>query len=134
MKSILPLSVLAAVTAVLLVACDNPQKTANTLRSEIATFQVSPTDAQQKSIEENFSKLETQIAALEKSGQEDKAAALKSQLSDLRGDYQSAKMSKVINDTRTAIQGVGEAVKDGAKSIGDIFKSPSTNGESSEGN
>jgi hypothetical protein len=47
---------------------------------------------------------------------------LKSQLASLRGDYQAAKMSKAVQDAKTAIQGFGNALKDTAKSVEDALK------------
>ncbi len=112
--------------AVLLTSCDNPQKNTDTLRKEIAEFKAAPDEQRQLVIEQSFAKLERQIQELEKRS-DPKADGLKEQLLALRGDYQAAKVNKALNDTKNAIQGIGEAVKDGAKSIGDIFKGSGTN-------
>ena len=113
--------------ALLFVGCDNPQKTADNLRREIAEFKAVPTPENQQKVEVSFTKLENQIAELDKRGDDVKVEGLKNQLVDLRADYQSAKMSKALKDAGKAIQGFGEAVKEGAKSIGDAFKGPATN-------
>lgn len=119
-------ALLLTLCALFLVGCDNPQKTADSLRREIAEFKTSPNETKQLQIEQSFAKLETQIAELEKRGDDIKADSLKSQLIDLRGDYQAAKMAKALNDAKNAIQGFGEAVKDGAQGLGDIFKNTGT--------
>jgi predicted small secreted protein len=121
------ISILLTFAALFLTGCDNPQKTADTLRKEIAGFKASPDEMKQLKIEQSFAKLEQQIAVVEKRGDDIKAAGLRDQLTDLRSDYQAAKMARALNDARNAIQGFGEAVKDGAKSIGDIFKNSGTN-------
>lgn len=112
-----------------LVGCDNPQKTADTLRKEIADFKATPNDEKQLKIEQTFAKFQEQIAALEKRGDDLRADSMKDQLNDLRSDYQAAKVARALGDAKNAIQGIGEAVKDSAKSIGDIFKSSGTNGD-----
>jgi len=122
-----PALFLLACVVMFLTGCDNPQKTADSLRKEIAEFKITPDGTKQLHIEQSFAKLEEQIAAVEKRGDETKADSLKSQLRDLRSEYQEAKMAKALNDAKNAIQGFGEAVKDGAKSIGDVFKGSGTN-------
>lgn len=107
--------------------CDNAQKTADNLRREIAEFKASPTPENQQKVEQSFIKFEKQIADLDKGGNDVKVESLKNQLADLHADYQAAKVSKALNDAGKAIQGFGEAVKEGAKSIGDAFKGSSTN-------
>lgn len=112
--------------AISLNGCDNPQHTADVLRQDIASFQAAPTEEKKASIDAHFSKLETQINALEKQGKEEEASNLNSQRLNLLGDYQAAKMAKALNDAKNAVQGFGEAVKDGAHSIGDLFKKSGT--------
>lgn len=122
-----PAFFLIALLFILSVAgCDNPQHTADVLRREIADFQSAPTDEKKISIEEHFAKLEHQIDTLERKGRDEEASRLNSQRIDLKSDYQAAKMSKTLNDAKNAVQGLGEAVKDGAQSIGDLFKKSGT--------
>ena len=122
-------TLLLALSAFFLSGCDNPQKTADSLRREIAEFKATPTETKRLQIEQSFTKLESQIAALEKRGDDIKADSLQTQLIDLRADYQAAKMAKALNDAKNAIQGLGEAVKDGAQGIGDLFKNSGTSGD-----
>ena len=124
-KLVFPLLLLAAL---LVAGCDNPQATVDKLRKEIAEFKTAPDDKKQAAIDETFAKLETKIAELEKRG-DSKAEALKDQAAALRSDYQSAKMARALQDAKNAIQGFGEALKDGAKSIGDVFKGSGTNSQ-----
>ena len=123
MKSALTL---LALTVLFLTGCDNPQKNADTLRKEIAEFKAAPDEKRQLVIDQSFAKLENQIQELEKRD-DPKADGLKEQLAALRSDYQAAKVNKALNDAKHAIQGLGEAVKDEAKNIGDIFKGSGTN-------
>ena len=118
------LLVLASFLAVLLSGCDSPQKTADALRKEIVDFQSAPSEAKQTHIEENFAKLETQIAKMPPDAET--TAVMKEQLDDLRSDYQAAKMAKALQDAKNAIQGFGEALKDNAKGLQDMFRSSGT--------
>lgn len=121
-----PLLALLAVAALSLTGCDNPQNTADALRKDIADFKATPSEPKQIAIEQSFVKLENQIQELAKRDNP-KADGLKEQLVALRADYQAAKVNKAFIDAKNAIQGIGEAVQDSAKSIGDIFKDSGTN-------
>jgi predicted small secreted protein len=114
-----------ALGAALLAGCDNPQRTVDSLRKEIIEFKAAPDEKRQVKIDENFAKLESQIAALQQRG-DPKADDLKRQLASLRADYQAARMSKAVQDASKAIQGFGEALKDTAKSVEDAFKNGDT--------
>ena len=117
-----------ALGAALLAGCDNPQKTVDSLRKELMEFKAAPDETKQAKIDADFAKLESQIAALQQRG-DVKADELKRQLASLRGDYQSAKMAKALQDARSAIEGFGEALKDTAKSVEDAFKNSQTNSD-----
>ena len=117
-----------ALGAALLAGCDNPQRTVDSLRKEITEFKAAPDETKRAKIDENFAKLEGQIAALQQRG-DAKADGLKNQLAELRGDYQAARMAKALQDAKSAIQGFGEALKDTAKSVEDAFKNSQTNSE-----
>ncbi len=119
---------LLALASLFLTGCNNPQNTADTLRKEIADFKATPDERKQLAIEQSFVKLENQIEELERRDNP-KADGLKEQLVALRADYQAAKVNKALHDAKNAIQGIGEAVQDSAKSIGDIFKDSGTNRE-----
>ena len=112
---------LALLITVFLAGCDNPQKTVDTLRNEIIEFQAKPDAEKQIEIDKNFLKLEDQVAKLSAKG-DAKAEVYRRQLVSLRSDYQAAKMAKAMEDAKNAIQGLGEAAKEGVKGIGDFFK------------
>lgn len=118
-------ALLLLAAAVLLAGCDHPQKTADKLRQEILDYKTAPSDVKQARIELDFAKLEEQVAGLEKKNSP-QAPGMREQLISLRADYQAAKLARTVEDARKAIQGVGEAIKDSAQSIGNIFKSSGT--------
>jgi len=91
-------------------------------------FKAAPDETKQAKIDADFAKLESQIAALQQRG-DVKADELKKQLASLRGDYQTAKMAKALQDAKSAIEGFGEALKDTAKSVEDAFKNSQTNSD-----
>jgi predicted small secreted protein len=117
-----------ALGAALLAGCDNPQKTVDSLRRELVEFKAAPDERKQAKIDASFAKLEGQITALQKRGDE-RTDELNRQMASLRGDYQAAKMAKALQDAKSAIQGFGEALKDTAKSVEDAFKNSQTNSD-----
>jgi len=119
--------VLLAVVTVVLMGCDSPERTVDTLRKEISAFQAAPDDEKQAAIEKNFARLDEQIIALKKKGDRDKADSYEEQEANLRSDYQAAKLGRAVQDAKKAIQGFGEAIKSDVKSIGDAFKGSTTN-------
>jgi predicted small secreted protein len=121
-------SIALLVGAMLLVGCDSPQRTVASLRKEIAEFKTAPNEKTRIKIEEDFAKLERQIADLQQRG-DPKANELRSQFVSLRSEYQAAKISKAVQDTRNAIQGFGDALKETARSVEEAFKNANTNGE-----
>ena len=110
---------------VLLAGCDNPQRTVDTLRAEIAAFKAEPNAAKEAKIEEHFAKLDKQIQQTAAKN-EDAASDLRRQYAGLQGDFQAAKLARTLNDAKNAIQGIGEAFKEGAKSFSDTFKNSGT--------
>jgi cytochrome c biogenesis protein ResB len=117
---------LALVLLVLsLSGCDSPQRTIDTLRQELAEFKKTPDEKKQAQIDAHFLKLEQQIAQTE-SKDATKADLLKRQYAGLQGEYQATKLAKTLNDAKNAIQGIGEAFKEGAKSFSDSFKNSGT--------
>ncbi|CAN5630606.1 hypothetical protein BH09VER1_BH09VER1_14820 [soil metagenome] len=116
---------LLALTALLITGCESPQRTVDSLRAQITSYKAAPDDKKQADIEKSLAKLETQVNELEKKN-DDQAGYYKEELLTLRGDYRDAKLAKAVQDAKNAIQGLGEAVKDGAKNIGDLFKSSGT--------
>lgn len=112
--------------AVLLSGCDSPQRTIDSLRKELMEFKAAPDDAKEARIEADFAKLENQIAMVQQKG-DPRADDLRAQLASLRGEYQTAKIARALQNARSAIQGFGEALKDTAKSVEDALKSSQTN-------
>lgn len=111
-----------------LAGCDSPQRTIDTLRAEIAAFKSAPDEKKQAAIETHFAKLEEQIAKTEAKDSV-KADLLKRQYAGLQGEYQAAKLAKTLNDAKNAIQGIGEAFKEGARSFGETLKNSGTDSE-----
>ncbi len=116
---------LLALTALVLTGCDSPQRTVDTLRAQITAYKKAPDDAKQAEIEQSLAKLQSQVDALQKKN-DDQAGYFNEELLNLRRDYGEAKLAKALQDGKKALQGIGEAVKDGAKNIGDLFKSSGT--------
>ncbi|HVQ20368.1 MAG TPA: hypothetical protein VMS23_04880 [Terrimicrobiaceae bacterium] len=112
--------------AVVLSGCDSPQRTIDSLRKELMEFKAAPDDAKEARIEADFAKLENQIAVVQQKG-DPRADDLRAQLASLRGEYQTAKIARALQNARSAIQGFGEALKDTAKSVEDALKSSQTN-------
>ena len=125
MKSV---SIALLLGAVLLVGCDSPERTVDSLRKEIAEFRIAPDEKTRVKIDQNFAKLERQVADLQQRG-DPRAGELRNQLISLRGDYQAARMSKAVQDAKDAIQGFGEALKNTAKSFEEAFKDAERDGE-----
>jgi predicted small secreted protein len=111
---------------VVLSGCDSPQRTIDSLRKELMEFKAAPDDAKEARIEADFAKLENQIAVVQQKG-DPRADDLRAQLASLRGEYQTAKIARALQNARSAIQGFGEALKDTAKSVEDALKSSQTN-------
>lgn len=114
---------LLAAACLALVACDGPPRTIDRLRTEIATFKGEPSEALQRKIDEDFARLDAQIAELEKKGDAVNAAQFRSSAENLRSDYRTAKMMRSIQDAKSAVRDIGAALKDAGKSIGDAFRS-----------
>jgi hypothetical protein len=121
-------SIVILLSAVLLVGCDSPEKTIDALRRQIAEFRIAPDEKTRAKIDQNFAKLEQQVAELQQRG-DPRAGELRNQLISLRGDYQAARMAKAVQDARDAIQGFGEALKNTAKSFEEAFKDTEREGE-----
>jgi hypothetical protein len=115
-------------TLALVIGCDSPQRTVTSLWKEIAEFKAAPDDKRGEKIDQDFAKLERQIAELQQRG-DPSADELRNQLVSLRSEYQAAKISKAVQDARDAIQGFGQALKDTARSVEEAFKNADTNGE-----
>ncbi|MEO8205968.1 MAG: hypothetical protein ABI615_07285 [Chthoniobacterales bacterium] len=119
--------ILAAVLAFTLASCDNPQRTIDQTRADIQAFRASPGAQTQAKVEQSFTKLNAELAKLEKkqSTAEGDArtkldadlAKFNSQRTDLLIDFQSAKVGKVIDDVKGAFKDIGNAVKNFGKGV-----------------
>jgi outer membrane murein-binding lipoprotein Lpp len=123
-RLVLPL----VLSTILLAGCDSPQRTVVSLRKEITEFKAAPDQKKQGRIDQDFAKLERQIAELEQRG-DPKTGEFKSQLISLRSDYQAARMAKAVQDAKNAIQGFGEALKETARGFEDALKKAEGDGE-----
>ncbi len=115
--------IVALAACFVLIGCDRPEATVGKLRTEIAEYKTNPTDVAQATIEADFARLDEQIAKLEARGKSSEASTYRSTADNLQADYRAARMMRSLKDAQSAIQGVGEAVKEAGKSIGDVFKS-----------
>lgn len=118
---------LAAAAALLLVAgCDSPKASVDAARKQLAAFQAAPDAEKQAALESTLDKLDTQIAALRNKGDRAQAEAFRQQASDLRTEFQAAKMARALNDAKNAIKGIGESLKEAGKSFTETFKNAGT--------
>jgi septal ring factor EnvC (AmiA/AmiB activator) len=114
--------VFAVVIVLGLTGCDNPQATVDSLRADIASYRAAPNDTTEQKIAAAFAKLDEQITAVEKSGNAQRAAALRKAADSLRGDFAAAKIARSVQDAKNAIQGFGEALKETAKDVGEAIR------------
>ena len=113
---------------VLLAGCDSPKRTVASLHKEITEFKSAPDEKRQAKIDEEFAKLERQVGELQQRG-DPSAGEFRNQLISLRSEYQTAKMSKAVQDAKNAIQGFGQALKETARSVEEAFKDADKDGE-----
>ncbi len=113
---------LFALITVVLAGCDNPQKTVDRLRAEIAAYKSAPTDTAQAEIDDDFAKLEAQIDKLQAAGSTTEAAGYRPRAENLRADYRAARMVGAMKNAQDAIPDLGHAFKEAGKSIGDTFR------------
>lgn len=106
--------------------CDNPQKTVDQLRAEIAAYKSVPTDSAQAQIEVDFTKLEAQIQRLQDKGKTSEAAAYRASAENLGADYRAARMVGAMKNAQSAIEGLGHAFKEAGQSIGDALRDPAS--------
>lgn len=120
------LMLLFGVIAFGLTGCDSPDRTLDSIRRDLAAYKLNPTPDAEVKVEQGFKKLDAQIGELTQSGRTGEAAAVESMASNLRGDFRAARMVNSLRDAQSAIEGIGSAIKDAGKSIGDVFKEQPT--------
>jgi hypothetical protein len=92
-------------------------------RKAVVKFQASPDSATQADAEKQLAKIEARIDDLAaKGGDPARVEALRREAASLRADFQAARMAKALLDAKSAIEGIGTAVKDAAKSFTDTLK------------
>ncbi|MBE2205789.1 MAG: hypothetical protein IAE94_15765 [Chthoniobacterales bacterium] len=110
-----------------LAGCDSPTRTVETTRKHLAAYQAQPTAQNQAEVEKSLANLDARIAELEEKGDHVQAELFRRQASNLRTDFQAAKVAQAINSASKAIQGIGEAFRDVGKTFGEAFKNTETN-------
>lgn len=109
-----------------LCGCDSPDRTLDEIRRDLAAYKANPTPESEARVTDGFTKLDGQIAELNQDGRTAEAAAVEGLASNLRGDFRAARMVNSLRDAQNAIEGIGQAIKDAGKSIGDAFKESPT--------
>jgi hypothetical protein len=118
--------VAALAIACALAGCNSPQRTIDRLNKELAAYKASPTDALQAQIEADLAKLDEQAAQLAAQGKTTEAATVRATADNLRADYRAARMVRALKDAQSAIQTMGQTIKDAGRSIGDAFRDDDT--------
>ncbi len=122
MKACLPAAV-AILLALTLTGCDSPELSIASARKAVTEFQTSPGSATQAQAEMQLAKLEARIDDLAAKGADPaRVEALRREAATLRADFHAARMAKALLDAKSAIEGIGNAVKDATKSFTDTLK------------
>lgn len=103
--------------ALLFAGCDNPQRTVDELKQDLASYRAKATDDGKIRIEVGFEKLDQQIAKLNQKGESLKADVLQGQRDDLATEYTTAQLGKVVNDATEAFKGFGKAFEKAGRDI-----------------
>jgi len=121
-KAFLPAAV-AILVVFTLTGCDSPERSIDSARKAVAEFQASPTSTTEADAEKQLAKIEARIDDLAaKGGDPARVEALRREAASLRADFQAARMAKALLDAKSAIEGIGNAVKDATKSFTDTLK------------
>lgn len=113
----------AAVIALFtLSACDSTERAADTARAAIATYKANPTAENETAAQTALEKLNARINQLGADGKSAEAASQRSVYENLNSDFRAARLANAIENTRSAIQDLGESVKDTGQSIGEAFR------------
>lgn len=114
---------LACFLAVALCACaPNPDREIASLRQQISEFRANPTAEREVAIDRSFASLEKQIEELDKKGRGTLADGLRLQLRDLYTNYEAAKIARTVKEAQNALKGLGEAIQDAGRSIGEALR------------
>ena len=123
MKRLLPLTALVVVA--LLSACEKPEETLQKLQNEISAYATNPTDQAAAQIDENFTRLETQIAKVREGGNASEADVLAQRRDTLQAQYAAARMTASLLKAKEAAASVGEAFRKAAEAFGQAIKGSS---------
>lgn len=107
--------------AVVFTGCDSPDRTLETIRKDTVAYKTAPTPENELKVQQGFDKLDAQIADLRAKGKTAEAATIASSAANLRSDFKAAQMVNSLRDAQSAIEGIGQAIKDAGRSIGDVF-------------
>ena len=97
--------------------CDNPQRTVDELKSDIAAYRAKATDDGKLRIQSGFEKLDQQILKLNEKGETLKADLLQQQRDELATQFTAAQLGRVVNDAAEALKGFGKAFERAGKEI-----------------
>ena len=122
MRSPLKRWFLAAALACVLAGCSNPEATVSQARQDLKTFRAEPGEKSELAVERSLEKLAGQDQSLERAGKTAEAEHFRGILSDLRAEFQGAKVARAINDARSALKGFGNAMKEAGKSFDEAIK------------
>jgi uncharacterized lipoprotein YajG len=125
---LVPLAV-AAVVMVFLPGCEKPQDTLKTLQTEVSAYASNPSDEAAAKIENNFTRLDEQIAKLRQDGKATEADTLAQQKSALQTQYAAARMTASLLKAKEAAAGVGEAFRKAGEAFGEALQGQSGNND-----
>jgi uncharacterized lipoprotein YajG len=131
MKTFFRLTVAGLFAAALLVlpSCDRPQDTLNALQTEVSAYASNPSDEAAAKIDENFTRLDAQIAKLREGGDVAGANALAKQRDALQAQYAAARMTASLLKAKEAAASVGEAFRKAGEAFGEALKGQPENND-----
>ncbi|MBE2179845.1 MAG: hypothetical protein IAE97_05185 [Chthoniobacterales bacterium] len=121
MRPILPIILLPAM--LVLAGCDSPKKTALELQGEIAEYTAKPGSEAASRIEQNFARLDEQIAQLRASGHLDEADMWQRERDALQLRYASAAVTGNLQGVKRAAENLGEAFRQAGQAFGEALQS-----------
>ena len=110
---------------VLMAGCDKAQQAVDHLKSDVEAYKAAPSEKAEAAVETDLSRVNDELARLEKEGKTDRAAELRREAGALRSDFEVAKLANTIQNAKRTLEGFGNAVKQSAEQIKDAFQSPS---------
>ncbi|MDX2081167.1 MAG: hypothetical protein SFU53_10310 [Terrimicrobiaceae bacterium] len=108
--------------AIFLAGCDSPENTAHRARRDLAAYKANPTEATDAVLQATLSKLDSQVAELERKGDSAQADLFRQQAENIRTDLQAFKMARALQDARRAVEQIGEAFKEAGRAFSDSLR------------